>query len=292
MESILQSPSEWLKKEKWPLRGAGTLWQREIWTRWMFNVLQCKALRCIAGICWSALWLHGCASLNTTSVEQTADCIGSVEKQQQQARRCETPPSCTLRPPTPRTIRVCNIALRAGAVDGESAPGLRGKGVYKPPPPPILHSSFHPSPPCSGKAVNIFDFRWKPKSTPMPRFGLLLTMAALAAAGPGYKSMMMKKMAKHYFDQMCWGKDNQMAKYKSIKESLASCMGEAAPAPRSMMPQKMVRASSWQRIIFALDTSFIPGDEAGSHLPCPHLFHCAALSVCQVSENRNTNSFW
>ena len=78
----------------------------------------------------------------------------------------------------------------------------------------------------------------------MPRFGLLLTMAVLAAAGPGYKSMMMKKMAKHYFDQMCWGKDNQMAKYKSIKESLASCMGEAAPAPRSMMPQKMVRASS------------------------------------------------
>ena len=64
-------------------------------------------------------------------------------------------------------------------------------------------------------------------------------MAALAAAGPGYKPMMMKKMAKHYFDQMCWGKDNQMAKYKSIKESLAACMGEAAPAPRAM-PQKMV----------------------------------------------------
>jgi len=74
----------------------------------------------------------------------------------------------------------------------------------------------------------------------MLRFCFVLTMATLAAAGPGYKSMMMKKMAKHYFDQMCWGKDNQMAKYKSIKESLASCMGEAAPAPRSMMPQKMV----------------------------------------------------
>merc|ERR1712192_352761 len=53
------------------------------------------------------------------------------------------------------------------------------------------------------------------------------------------KSMMMKKMAKHYFDQMCWGKDNQMEKYKSIKESLASCMGEAAPTPRAM-PQPMV----------------------------------------------------
>ena len=84
----------------------------------------------------------------------------------------------------------------------------------------------------------------------MPRFGLLLTMAALAAAGPGYKSMMMKKMAKHYFDQMCWGKDNQMAKYKSIKESLAACMGEAAPAPRAMpkgaMPLNLVRAFSRQ----------------------------------------------
>ena len=69
----------------------------------------------------------------------------------------------------------------------------------------------------------------------------MLTLASLAAAGPGYKAMMMKKMAKHYFDQMCWGKDNQMAKYKSIKESLASCMGQAAPAPRAM-PQKMVRS--------------------------------------------------
>jgi hypothetical protein len=68
----------------------------------------------------------------------------------------------------------------------------------------------------------------------MLRFYLVLALAALAAAGPGYKSMMMKKMAKHYFDQMCWGKDNQMAKYKSIKESLAACMGEAAPAPRAM----------------------------------------------------------
>ena len=68
-------------------------------------------------------------------------------------------------------------------------------------------------------------------------------MAALAAAGPGYKSMMMKKMAKHYFDQMCWGKDNQMAKYKSIKESIAACMGEAAPAPRAM-PLKMVRVTN------------------------------------------------
>ena len=77
----------------------------------------------------------------------------------------------------------------------------------------------------------------------MPRFGLLLTMAVLAAAGPGYKSMMMKKMAKHYFDQMCWGKDNQMAKYKSIKESIAACMGEAAPAPRAM-PLKMVRVTN------------------------------------------------
>ena len=71
-------------------------------------------------------------------------------------------------------------------------------------------------------------------------------MATLAAAGPGYKSMMMKKMAKHYFDQMCWGKDNQMEKYKSIKESLAACMGEAAPAPRAMpqgaMPLNLVRA--------------------------------------------------
>merc|ERR1712110_1336383 len=73
----------------------------------------------------------------------------------------------------------------------------------------------------------------------MLRFCLMLTLATLAAAGPGYKAMMMKKMAKHYFDQMCWGKDNQMAKYKSIKESLASCMGQAAPAPRAM-PQKMV----------------------------------------------------
>merc|ERR1712156_72051 len=73
----------------------------------------------------------------------------------------------------------------------------------------------------------------------MFRFCLMLTLATLAAAGPGYKAMMMKKMAKHYFDQMCWGKDNQMAKYKSIKESLASCMGQAAPAPRTM-PQKMV----------------------------------------------------
>jgi len=73
----------------------------------------------------------------------------------------------------------------------------------------------------------------------MFRFCLLLTLATLVAAGPGYKAMMMKKMAKHYFDQMCWGKDNQMAKYKSIKESLASCMGQAAPAPRAM-PQKMV----------------------------------------------------
>merc|ERR1712004_825627 len=73
----------------------------------------------------------------------------------------------------------------------------------------------------------------------MFRFCLVLTLATLVAAGPGYKAMMMKKMAKHYFDQMCWGKDNQMAKYKSIKESLASCMGQAAPAPRAM-PQKMV----------------------------------------------------
>jgi hypothetical protein len=78
----------------------------------------------------------------------------------------------------------------------------------------------------------------------MLRFCFVLTMATLAAAGPGYKSMMMKKMAKHYFDQMCWGKDNQMEKYKSIKESLAACMGEAAPAPRAMpqgaMPLNLV----------------------------------------------------
>ena len=76
-------------------------------------------------------------------------------------------------------------------------------------------------------------------------------MAALAAAGPGYKAMMMKKMAKHYFDQMCWGKDNQMAKYKSIKESLSSCMGQAAPAPRAM-PQKMVQAISYYAFNFFL----------------------------------------
>merc|ERR1712004_593058 len=67
----------------------------------------------------------------------------------------------------------------------------------------------------------------------------VLSHAHTSHPGRGYKAMMMKKMAKHYFDQMCWGKDNQMAKYKSIKESLASCMGQAAPAPRAM-PQKMV----------------------------------------------------
>merc|ERR1712088_918218 len=82
----------------------------------------------------------------------------------------------------------------------------------------------------------------------MLRFCFVLTMATLAAAGPGYKSMMMKKMAKHYFDQMCWGKDNQMAKYKSIKESLAT----------------------------------EDGDETSPFLPCPHLFHCVAISVHQV----------
>merc|ERR1712210_3597 len=86
----------------------------------------------------------------------------------------------------------------------------------------------------------------KPPPLNMLRFCFVLTMATLAAAGPGYKSMMMKKMAKHYLDQMCWGKDNQMEKYKSIKESLAACMGEAAPAPRAMpqgaMPLNLVRA--------------------------------------------------
>merc|ERR1712110_1373274 len=89
----------------------------------------------------------------------------------------------------------------------------------------------------------------------MLRFCFVLTMATLAAAGPGYKSMMMKKMAKHYFDQMCWGKDNQMEKYKSIKESLAACMGEAAPAPRNAAGGDAPQL----------------GDEAGPLVPTPGL---------------------
>ena len=114
------------------------------------------------------------------------------------------------------------------------------------------------------------------------RFCLVLTLATLAAAGPGYKAMMMKKMAKHYFDQMCWGKDNQMAKYKSIKESLASCMGQAAPAPRAM-PQKMVRAIFHPELVSNCSTSLL-GDETSPFLPCPHLFHCVAIPVHQVAQ--------
>ena len=118
------------------------------------------------------------------------------------------------------------------------------------------------------------------------RFCLVLTLATLAAAGPGYKAMMMKKMAKHYFDQMCWGKDNQMAKYKSIKESLASCMGQAAPAPRAM-PQKMVRAIFHPELVSNCSI-YLLGDETSPFLPCPHLFHCVAIPVHQVPQKSIT----
>lgn len=67
----------------------------------------------------------------------------------------------------------------------------------------------------------------------MAKLLLLLLLATLAAAGPGYKEKMMKKMAKHFFDQMCWGKENMRAKHAAIKEAMEECGGEVA-VPRAL----------------------------------------------------------
>ena len=67
----------------------------------------------------------------------------------------------------------------------------------------------------------------------MAKLLLLLLLATLAAAGPGYKEKMMKKMAKHFFDQMCWGKENMRAKHTAIQEAMEECGGEVT-VPRAM----------------------------------------------------------
>jgi len=68
----------------------------------------------------------------------------------------------------------------------------------------------------------------------MTRPVLVLLLVALAAAGPGYKEKMMKKMTKHMFDQMCWGKENMMMKWKMIKGAMGECMGGEEVAPRAL----------------------------------------------------------
>ena len=68
----------------------------------------------------------------------------------------------------------------------------------------------------------------------MTRPILVLLLVALAAAGPGYKEKMMKKMTKHMFDQMCWGKENMMMKHKMIKGAMDECSGQEEVAPRAL----------------------------------------------------------